>query len=382
MKIGVITFFDNGNYGSELQAIATKEFCSSRGHDVTFLRIYSSCKFIRFLNRLSDRFTVWYNCKKDASYRKCYRDRLNNRTAQPTISKELARCIHNSVSREIKTGNIAAWHMRHFSPYDCYVCGSDQVWSALRIPVWKTNFLPGVSPMRKIAYAPSIDINDVPEHYIRTVAPLVRDFEFLSVREESAAKVFKECMGVSPRIVVDPTILVGCDTWERILSKEGLEKPKNNYIFCYFLGDLQDAQIEFLNNYAGDREVIILPYEHHSKRLNKGKYVLADQFEFINYLRYADYVFTDSFHATVFSLLFNKEFSVFQRSHIGLTKQTSRIESLLSMVHLENRLVSNVNEVESFQDIDYSKINKILDFERSKSIEYFENALNKIQSNI
>lgn len=380
MKIGVITFFDNGNYGSELQSIALNKFCSSRGHDVTFLRIYSSCRLLRLINRSRDRISIWYNCKTDSEYRKFYLDRQKNSKSQPVISTQLAKCIHESVSKVIKSGNISSLHTRFLSPYDCYICGSDQVWSALRLPVWKSNFLPGVSPMRKIAYAPSIGINNVPRHYIRAVAPLVRDFKFLSVREESAAKIFEECIGISPTIVVDPTILIGREAWERMLLKEQLERPKYNYIFCYFLGEIQDEQINFLNIFAGDRSVIILPYEHHSKKLQKGKYLLANQFEFINYIRFADYVFTDSFHGTVFSILFNKEFAVFQRSHVGMTKQTTRIESLLSMVNLQERFVSDVGAISSFRKIDYCSVNEIIMSERNKSIKYLDNALAQVQS--
>lgn len=382
MKIGVITFFDNGNYGSELQSLAMNGFCKARGHDVTFLRIYSSNRFARLLCRLYNCLRVWYNCKTDKEYKKVYWDLHSNTTHQLNISKELRNHIHSKVSSMIRTGNISAFRMRHHSPYDCYICGSDQVWSALIQPVWTANFLRGIDPNRKIAYAPSIGVNDVPEYYLRTVAPLIRDFKYLSVRERNVADLFEKNIGVRPLVVVDPTILVGVEYWNNILSKQNLPNAKHSYIFCYFLGELSETQIEFLNDFSGDKEVIILPYEQHAKRLKNGKYVMANHLEFVNYIKHADYVFTDSFHATVFSLLFHRDFYVFQRSHVGVTKQTSRIESLLSYVGLTERLVCNPILINETQSIDYNSVDYIIESERQKSKEFLDNALTQVQESL
>lgn len=382
MKIGVITFFDNGNYGSELQSLAMNGFCKARGHEVTLLRIYSSNRLLRYINRLINQIIVWYNCKVDKEYRNVYDDLHSNITKQSNISQELRNHIHAKVYSLISTGSISVYRMRYHSPYDCYICGSDQVWSALIQPVWTKNFLKGVSANRKIAYAPSIGVNDVPDYYIRKVAPLVRDFKFLSVREQQVAELFEKKIGVKPLVVVDPTILIGREYWNTLLVDEKLTKPQKAYIFCYFLGELNDEQTDFLNRFAGNREIIILPYEHHTHKLKNGRYVLADHIEFVNYIKYADYIFTDSFHATVFSLIFEKEFAVFQRSHVGVTKQTSRIESLLSMVHLENRLLETTECELNLSSIDYKSVNNIIENERQKSIRFLYNALNNVQNNI
>ena len=381
MKIGVVTVFGNGNYGSELQSLSMNGFCESRGHKVTFLRIYSSSKFIRLIDRVINRLRNWYSCITDAEYRKVYCDTHSNTNRQATISSELRQHIQSKVASLIHTGNISAFKMRHSSIFDCYICGSDQVWSALIQPVWTSNFLKGVSPFRKIAYAPSIGVNDVPDYYIRTVSPLVRDFKYLSVRERNVAELFESRIGVKPLVVVDPTILVGRDFWIKLLTEYNLFQPKYSYIFCYFLGEINDEQIKFLNQFAGNRMIIILPYEQHTERLKNGEYVLADHLEFINYIRYADYVFTDSFHATVFSLLFHKEFTVFQRSHVGATKQTSRIESILSLVGLENRFYTNSN-VSCLTAIDYNKVDNILEVERQKSVNFLDNALTQVQKTL
>ena len=382
MKIGVITFFGNGNYGSELQALAMQGFCKSRGHEVTFLRIYSSNKYIRICKRIKDRILIKIKCYLDDEYRRYYHDRKNNANKQRAISTDLFKHISTSVNKYINMSNISQSGLKKSRLYDCYICGSDQVWSALRIPVWKENFLGDVSPMRKIAYAPSIGVNEVPNYYIHAVAPLIRDFKFLSVREQSAAEIFRKRIGVDPFVAVDPTILVGKKYWLDLLQKEQLPKPECSYIFCYFLGELNDEQVDSLNRFAGDRKIIILPYEKHAERLNNANYILADHLEFVNYIRYADYVFTDSFHATVFSILFHREFAVFQRSHVGVSKQTSRIESLLSLVQLDDHLVNNPNAVESFSDTNYDKVDEIIEKERQKSIEFLDNALTHIQNKL
>lgn len=382
MRIGVITFFDNGNYGSELQALAMQGFCESRGHEVTFLRIYSGNKYIRFINRVVNKIIVWYKCKTDKEFLKVHEDLRSNVGRQANISPELRNHIQASVTRLIHSGHISAYRMRHFTPYDCYICGSDQVWSALIQPVWTYNFLKGVPADRKIAYAPSVGVNDMPEYYLRTIAPLVKDFKYLSVREHNVADVFEKRFWVKPLVAIDPTILVGRDYWINLLQKENIKKENSPYVFCYFLGEISDEQVVFLNRFADGRKIIILPYEKHAEKLRNGQYVLADHLEFVNYIRYADYVFTDSFHATVFSILFHRDFAVFQRSHVGVTKQTSRIESLLSLVHLEDHLVNNPNTVDTFGVTNYKKVDEIIEEECQKSMEFLDNALTHIQNKL
>lgn len=382
MRIGVITFFDNGNYGSELQALAMQGFCESRGHEVTFLRIYPGNKYIRFINRVVNKIIVWYKCKTDKEFLKVHEDLRSNVGRQANISPELRNHIQASVTRLIHSGHISAFRMRHFPPYDCYICGSDQVWSALIQPVWTYNFLKGVPADRKIAYAPSVGVNDIPEYYLRTIAPLVKDFKYLSVREHNVADVFEKRFGVKPLVAIDPTILVGRDYWINLLQKENIKKENSPYVFCYFLGEISDEQVVFLNRFADGRKIIILPYEKHAEKLRNGQYVLADHLEFVNYIRYADYVFTDSFHATVFSILFHRDFAVFQRSHVGVTKQTSRIESLLSLVHLEDHLVNNPNTVDTFGVTNYKKVDEIIEEECQKSMEFLDNALTHIQNKL
>lgn len=382
MRIGVITFFGNGNYGSELQALATKGFCESRGHEVTFLRIYSSNRLVRYFKKIINRFSVWYHCKTDKEYQRVYHDLHLNTSSQKGISSDLRNYIQLKVSELIKTDNISIFSMRHGNLYDCFICGSDQVWSALIQPVWTHNFLKGVSPDRKIAYAPSVGVDCVPNYYIKTITPLVKDFKYLSVREQSIAALFQNKIGVTPKVVVDPTILVGKEYWEVLLQKENIIRPKYPYILCYFLGELNDAQAHLINEFAEGRKIITLPYKDSEKILNNSQYVLANHLEFINYIQYADFVFTDSFHGMVFSLMFNKEFAVFNRSHIGITKQTSRIESLLNMVGLSERLVDYPKTIDSFSSIDYKIVNTIIEHKRQDSICFLDSALKEVAKHI
>lgn len=381
MKIGIVTLF-RGNYGSVLQAVAMNGFCRERGHDVTFLRIYSNSRIIRFLRHKFNYLSVVYHRITDDEYKGVYEDLRSNTERQEKVSTQLKDYINSEAYKIIKTGSISSFRMKHCSPYDCYICGSDQVWSALIQPVWTYNFLKGISSDRKIAYAPSVGVNDMPEYYLRTIAPLVKDFKFLSVREQHVADAFEKRFGIKPLVAVDPTILVGRDYWINLLQKEYIKKEEQTYVFCYFLGEINDEQVDFLNRFAGDRKIIILPYEKHAEKLKNGNYVLANHLEFVNYIRYADYVFTDSFHATVFSILFHREFAVFHRSHVGVTKQTSRIESLLSLVHLDDRLVNNPNIVEYLGATNYETVDQIIERERQKSICFLDAALKQVQNSL
>lgn len=383
MKISIITFFDNGNYGSELQSLALFRYLTDRGNDVTLCHIKAQNKLIRIIEVVCDRIALSFQTAFDKEMKQYLNDRIVNSSKQRSISPELKHYIHTFVSNHITSKRISRWNIPN-KQFDVYVCGSDQIWSALKLPISPSSFLGKVSPQRKIAYAPSFGLDCLPCYFIKRVRKDISDFKYLSVRESSAKLALKEHMNLDAIQALDPTMLVGVDFWNQLLTEEGKKSIEKKYVLCYFLGEMSESIISSINAFSDGMDVIVLPYEEDSLKVLNGKFVLADPLDFVNLIKHATYVLTDSFHGSLFSILYKKQFVVTKRSHVGLVAQTSRITSLLTLFGLERRCCEKDPEMLDVlkAPIDYKFADEILFKEQLKSKTFLDNALNEIKSQL
>lgn len=384
MKIGIITLFDNGNYGSELQSLAMNDYLKSKGHNAFFIKVKAKNKFLRALELFVDRIRKTYILRKDSELFLYNKDRESNQAKQRDISPELRRRIHNFMISRIAMERMSRWAFPPKHRIDAFICGSDQVWSALRIPLAPEFFLPSVSKSRKIAYAPSIGIDNIPTCFQNKAGKYIKDFKHLSVREDAAKDTLREKFGIDAVQVLDPTMLVGKEYWEEQLEKAHIQKPLFEYVFCYFLGEVPDVVLSVINQLSTGKKVIMLPYEEDSKRVSNGLYQEADPLDFVNLIKFADCVLTDSFHGCVFSVLYGKRFVVTKRTHVGRVSQTSRIKSLLRMVHQEERYCSEKEDIERLltRDIDSQTVENEICKMQTVSRDFLDNALIEVASNI
>lgn len=384
MKIGIITLFDNGNYGSELQSLAMNDYLDSRGHNAIFIKVKAKNKFLRALELLVDRIRKTFILRKDSELFLYNKDRESNQTKQRNISPDLRKKIHEFMAGRVTMERVPRCAFPPKRGIDAFICGSDQVWSALRIPLAPEFFLTKVSSSRKIAYAPSLGIDEMPKFFQNKAGKYIKDFKYLSVREDAAKEALKEKFGLNAVQVLDPTMLVGRAFWDSLLEKEGKKKPSFDYIFCYFLGEVPDAVLSVIERLSEGKKVIMLPYEEDSKRVSNGQYKESDPLEFVNLIKYADCVLTDSFHGSVFSVLYGKRFVVTKRTHVGRVSQTSRIKSLLRMVHQEERYCSKEKDIERLltQDIDSQTVENEICKMQNISRDFLDNALIEVASNI
>lgn len=384
MKIGIITLFDNGNYGSELQSLAMNDFLKSKGHTPVFIKIKAKNKLLRILELIIDRIRKTFLLIKDAELSLYNKDLQANQTKQRNISLELRKKIHDFMVSRIAMDRMSRWAFPLNRRMNVFICGSDQVWSALSIPLAPEFFLTKVPSSRKIAYAPSLGIDDMPKFFQNKAGKYIKDFKYLSVREDAAKEALKEKFGLNAVQVLDPTMLVGKEFWDSLLEKEGKKKPSFDYIFCYFLGEVPDAVLTVIERLSEGKKVIMLPYGEDSKRVNNGLYQEADPLDFVNLIKYADCVLTDSFHGSVFSILYGKRFVVTKRTHVGRVSQTSRIKSLLRMVHQEERYCSKEKDIKRLltQDIDSQIVDNEISKMQTVSRSFLDNALIEVASNI
>lgn len=250
-----------------------------------------------------------------------------------------------------------------------FITGSDQVWNPLYPEVTSLYFLTFVPKEKRIAYAPSFGISEIPEEYKENYKKWLSEIKYISVREESGAKIIKELTGRDAPVLVDPTLLLTREKWLTI-AKPAKNKPKDKYLVTYFLGGVPKEYKKEIKKFAKNNQLKIINLGD----IKETKTYITGPSEFLDYINSCDIIFTDSFHGTVFSILFEKPFVVYKR--VGGSSMYSRIKTLLKMFKLESREYEKVRIDNSLFEIDYSHVPKILEIERSKSYNYLKEALN------
>lgn len=245
-----------------------------------------------------------------------------------------------------------------------WIFGSDQIWRnglTNDMKFYFGSFLNDAVP--RIAYAASfgVDYWQFSNAETKKIIPLLKKFKAISVREESAVRLLKE-RGVNAQLVLDPTLLLQSDNYtglETDISRQ-FANYKHVFLYCLDKHPLQDEMIVLVN------EKKKMPVMNIMANLQIDSWISG--------LRTADYVVTDSFHGTVFSILFHKKFIVLANEQRGLT----RLQSLLKMFGLENRLIMSFEDFDCEKldaEIDYKSVDVILNQEREKSLTFLSESL-------
>lgn len=264
--------------------------------------------------------------------------------------------------------------------FDAYIVGSDQIWrpkylnwdienSFLRFDKRKDSI--------KIAYAASfgVDTWEFTPEQTSNCRELIKQFDFVSVREKSSISLCRHHLGIDAEWVVDPTMLLKREDYCRLVANANIKKSEGN-LMVYIL-DTNEAKEELVNKIASCRNLV--PFNVNSdienNRIPLEKRIQPSVESWLRGFIDAEYVVTDSFHCCVFSILFNKPFIVVGNEGRGRT----RIDSLLEMLELNGRIVtpkSNLSETAN-EPICWDTIGKILENERKKSLETLTNHLRK-----
>lgn len=318
MKIGIVTLFGYFNHGNRLQNYALQHVLEGLGMEV--------CTFaaIRKENRLKC-FVKKYIEKTSSGYQIISR---NSRIRSKNFKSFSDKYIKSQVLIT-RDGIIPAEYTQDVS---VFVAGSDQVWNPL---LWTennkqaemNNYLLAFTSKRKIAYAASFGTSDLPEQWEKKMRPLFVEFDAISVREEDGKGILQR-MQIESSVVGDPTLLLTADEWREI--EEHVVPLNMKYALCYFLGEQPDDVINQIrqNAISQDMNVIDLMDE-------RNPYYCMGPQAFIELIDKAEIVYTDSFHACVFSILFHTPFSVFSRNHSSVKNMGSRIATLLKKTGFE-----------------------------------------------
>ena len=356
-KVGILTlYYKTYNFGAQLQAYALQQTVEKLGYE---------CEQIRF---------VW-SCEQTIEN---YSNASIDQNAFSTFSKRIkhSKRIYNS-------SNISDC----LEEYDAFIVGSDQVWGVensmplINLPVMALSFVP--NNKLKIAYAASFG-SSKPSSAIEEILKLeIPQFDAISMREESGAKYLEKTINRKVETVLDPVMLVSRDSWDNIGSDCITEKEE--YVLYYTAGadSIQERILTEIHD----------TYHLPVKRLGYISGEQAGPMEFINLIKNAKYVVTDSFHATVFSILYNKNFVVLPVDMVPTDRsKNARLLSLLNTFELSERFVdyhdgSNAC-IEKLigllnENIRYDSAENILELERSKSLDFLKTALliRKVENN-
>lgn len=247
--------------------------------------------------------------------------------------------------------------------YDAIIVGSDQVWNMTFDWLSDNAFIPFPHP-KKISFSASFGVDSIP--YNQKIVECLKDFKALSVREKAGAEIIKKLTGRDAEILVDPTMLLTKEEW-RSVSKKPKGAKEDGYIVTYFLSPKCDAARERLEELRKGKNVYEL-LNPNDKVANS-----AGPSEFLWLFDHADLILTDSFHACVFSFLFNKPFIVYDRNW-NEGNMNSRLETLLSKFHLERKYANSGLE-NGLWEHDYTESYRQLELEKEKAINFLKKAL-------
>jgi len=251
---------------------------------------------------------------------------------------------------------------------DAYIAGSDQIWNSLfengRDPAFYLDFVPDKG--LKISYAASFAISELKNEFKEFVREKVKRINFISVREITGVKILNDLGIDGVHLVLDPVFLLSRKFW----VEKFVTKVKGNYIFVYDFDSNKELE-KLAKKMAFQNGLRIYTVNQNIKYADKNFY-LKDPKYFLSLIYNAEFVLTNSFHSTAFSIIFEKQFLVFNREE----EINSRMKDLLELFELSNLSVYNC-ESSTIEKIDYLNVNKIMNTYITKSKLFLEESLRR-----
>lgn len=368
-KVALMTWIHHDNYGTVLQGLATKNVVNSLGHELEGIDYISEgydriTKLEKLLNPSKVKEKLIQNIRGMEYYK-------NIKCDKRKIAFEEFRKKHLKLKKAQTSSELYALN----TEYDAFICGSDQIWSPKEYN--SKYYLDFVEiKEKKIAYAPSFGRSIIKDELVKKrIKESIEGFKHLSVREYEGAKLIKEISGREVKVVVDPTLLVSKKEWNQYESDIKIE---GKYLVCYFLGNNESywKHIEEISKKYNLKVIVIPIFEVDLKRdftIMEG----VGPGEFLSLIKNAELVCTDSFHGSIFSIIYNTAFLTYKRfSDKNIESQNSRIYNLLKLFNLEEKLISGNNDsIENIFNFDFEKVMKKVEQEKNKSMNYLINSL-------
>lgn len=368
MRIGILTLPLHTNYGGILQAYALQTVLERMGHDVKvidydylFHRPSPWTLFKRFAKTLLHMRTL----------NVCFEKELNRPMntwryyTQPFINKHICRLQYKNLNYDLSC-----------DMFDCMVVGSDQIWRPIHIKGVLGTSIPNAFldfakewPIKRIAYAASFGTNEweFSNEETNSIKKLICKFDAISVREDSGVKLCKQYLNIDAQLTLDPTLLLEKSDYLNLCRGKKYRNKGDLLVYILDTSTEKDKIIEAVKKKYNLKAFKTNIDENKKKEMDSQPPVEQWLLGFHN----AKYVITDSFHACVFSILFDKPFIVIGNEERGLT----RISSLLTLFKIKDRLIFGIEDIDN---ISFKKLNTniLLKDLKQKSLLFLKNALN------
>ncbi|WP_009631876.1 polysaccharide pyruvyl transferase family protein [Synechocystis sp. PCC 7509] len=358
MKIGILTYHCTTNYGATLQAYALLTAIKLQGwkdveiinyQPLAMLRVF----FIRPVQPINKKLQI--NTQLFVNLRKC----LNMR-----------RFVLDNLRLSQKKYYTKASLKKHCQHYDVVICGSDQIWRIDPIEGFGSEFFLDFvykkTARQKISYAASFGDTDTLKNHQESIINLLKSFDTILVRDANSVKIVqKECKLPAVK-VVDPTFLINYD------AITVLPKLKEKYLLLYNQKYFTNLEEDFIKSIAKNKNLVIVSVGQVNKIANVN-IVEADPKKWLGYFKFSTYIVTNTYHGTIFSIIFKKQFTVVLNEN-----KSNKIGDLLKDYNLEDRICATQLKTPNFEhivDIDYNKVEEKLQLAVAHSKNYLFAAL-------
>lgn len=386
-KVGICACYTNHNYGSMLQSYATQKAFEKEGFSCEMIR-YRKKKTVGFIlkqmPRIFNRITI--------SDKKLVIEKKINLRKHPEAAREDR--VRKAAFERFQKQYFTKLSPEYFgydalkkgaAQYAGVISGSDQVWSpsALATHFYDLTFVP--DNVVKASYASSFGVKEIPFYQKRRTKFYLDRIPYVSVREKAGQDIVRKITGRDVPNVCDPTFLFTGEQWKDFIPE--IKLVDERYIFAYFLGTNSEHR-NLVSQFASEQGIKIVAIHHMDTYVPAdegfGDIVMSDvgPEEFVNLVRGAEYVCTDSFHGTIFSVLNHKKFLTFNRySDQAKDSKNSRIDSLCQVLGLSERRYRGHLSEEIKESIDYKLVDKKAAEFRKKSLSYIHEICEAIRMN-
>ena len=385
--IGLATLTEIYNYGTKLQAYAMQEIFMSRGYDTEIIRFADRQNLISTLKyRIKDVLRSvaprWMQHRQESIYLSKQYENLPNGSLVSVLKSRLKALNAMDSKYKIKTYVTRSEMIDGSRKYSAVVCGSDQIWkpSAKRLKIWTLQYIH--KDVRRFSYAPSIGYGSIPEDKVSFYRKVIKEFYAVSVREVSAANILSSLSDKKISVVLDPTLLVGRNVWDKVL-KEKAGLTNRSYCLCYLLGTTPEHR-KMCSEFAKRQSLELYNFTHFKKYNDadeqlEGEHLYdVDPAEFVGLVSKAKFIVTDSFHCSCFAMMYHIPFATLLRYQSSDSESTnSRIFSLLGQFGMEGRICQSMDDIDKIiaSSIDYPVVDRILESKRTESNAFVDNAL-------
>ena len=357
MKLGIVTFWQGkDNYGQVLQLWAMQYWLKKMGHKPFLIRYVSGKRKVSFVKKL---FLLFKLALKPTELQTYMMWRRLNAQAQQDAQRH-DRKFEAFIKNHVELSPVVGYEELKSCPpeADAYLCGSDQIWGG-NDAIYYLQF--GDSKIKRIAYAPSFGGLEPNKQVQEQIKKYLSNFTFISSRENKGVNLLRSLGYKDTRLVPDPTLLLPASEYKRIES-ENL-KESDSYILLYLLGNEISLDVSTIFDFASQHGLKV-KYVASQGRYDDYSKIYPTIEEWLELVDNASYVITNSFHGTVFSLIFNTPFIVIPISGV-VSRMNNRVYDMLEKYGLRERIYKD-SLTELFLPIDFSNFNKVKENEEKE----------------